>query len=160
MKKTFMLSASLFLLLLITHSVIAETHSYSEVRSSDPYHNIAMVGDAELVLVPSDKFEISLEGSKDQIINMVTILKNDTLFIQQTNKKDRKNSRTRILVSVNGLKALHVKGNTDVTANGYINSDILTIKAEQGAVVNLDLKASKVKSKTLGFNVKRSSEQR
>ncbi len=128
----------------------AESAIISELRTSNPYHAIVMNGDAELILVPSDKFEITLEGTEAQILNMVTLLKNDTLFIIQTNNKDKKNQRTKVMVNIDDLVALHVKGKTDVSANGYINTNILTIRAEEGAVVNLDVRALKVKAKTLG----------
>ncbi len=124
----------------------------SEVRTSQPYHSIMMQGDAELVLVPTAKFEITLEGTNDQLMNMTTLLKNDTLFIIQTNNKDRKGKKTRIEVGVKELASLYVKGNTKVSASGYIDTDMLKIRAEEGAAVNLDVRALKSRSATIGMN--------
>ena len=112
-----------------------------------------MQGDAEIILVPSDKFDITLEGTSDQLMNMVTLLKDDTLFIVQTNNKDKKSQRTRIVLNLDQLVSLHVKGKTEVTAKGYINTNRLTIRAEDGAVVNLDVRATKEKTKTLGYGI-------
>ncbi len=150
MKKVILFSAAFVMLFSFAQYAKAETAKTSEVRTSKPYHSIVMKGDAELILVPSEKFDITLEGTEDQIMNMVTLLKDDTLFIVQMNNRDRKNQRTRIMVSVDELVALHVKGKTEVSASGYINTNILTIRAEEGAVVNLDIRALKVKAKTLG----------
>lgn len=123
----------------------------SEVRTSQPYHSITMQGDAELVLVPSSEFEITLEGTNDQLMNMVTLLKDGTLHIIQTNNKDRKNQRTRIFVGVKELTSLYVKGHTEVSANGLIDTERLKIRTEDGAAVNLDVRAHQPKSKTLGY---------
>lgn len=150
MKKNIFIYATILLCFSLINVSLAESALISELRTSKPYHAIVMKGDAELILVPSDKFEITLEGTEAQIMNMVTLLKDDTLFITQTNNKDKKNQRTRVIVGIDELVALHVKGKTDVSANGYINTNILTIRAEEGAVVNLDVRALKVKAKSLG----------
>lgn len=150
MKKIIQWSLTLLIVIGFAQSIFAEAELISETRSSNPYHAIVMQGNAELILMPSKNFEITLEGTKDQITNMVTLLKNDTLFVTQTNDKDKKNKRTKIIIHVDELLAIHVKGNTEVTANGYINTDKLTIRAEEGAVVNLDVRALNVKNKALG----------
>ncbi len=161
MKKILLFSTVMLVLLSFTNTLQAGAKIVSEVRTSDPYHAIIVEGDAEIVLIPSGKFGITVEGTHDQLINMTTLLKNDTLFIVQTNNKDYNKQRTRLLINVDELTGLHIKGNTLVTASGLINTDILTIHAEDGAVVNLDVRALKVNSKTLGcssINISGSTE--
>ncbi|MBP6334939.1 MAG: DUF2807 domain-containing protein [Bacteroidia bacterium] len=150
MKKIHSLIAFTLVFVCMIQSVNAGTEASSEIRTSQPYKSIVMAGDAELILNPSDKLEISVEGTQDQIMNMHTVIKNDTLYITQINNKDKRQQRTRVVVSVDGLNTLYVKGKTDVSANGVINTDILTIRAEEGAVVNLDMRASKSKGKVQG----------
>jgi hypothetical protein len=151
MKKSIILSLFFVSALICKLSASTGKDITSEVRTSAPFHSIDVLGDAELVLIPSDDYTITLEGTGDQLMNMVTLLKNDTLFIVQTNKKDKKDQRTKILVNVNDLSSLHVKGKTNVSANGYINTETMNIRAEEGAAVNLDLRASKSKTKLTGY---------
>ena len=55
----------------------------------------------------------------------------------------------RYLVRSRGLGDVY-KRQTLVEADGYINTDILSIKVDKGAVVSLDVRALKVKSEILG----------
>ena len=122
----------------------------TEVRTSQPYHAIVMEGDAKITLVQDEVPGLSLTGTEDQLLNMTTYLRNDTLYILQTNNYDVDGKRTEILINVDDLTSLDVQGNSLVEAYGYINTDILSIKVDKGAVVNLDVRALKIKSEVLG----------
>ena len=122
----------------------------TEKRSSQPYHSIIVLGNAQIKLVQDEMPGLSLSGTKDQLMNMSTYLRNDTLYIIKTNNYDVNGKRTKISVNVDNLTLLDVKGNTLVEADGYINTDILSIKVDKGAVVSLDVRALKVKSEILG----------
>lgn len=124
----------------------------SEIRESAAYHAIIVDGNAEIILIPSERPGVIVEGSKSQVYDMVTVLKDDTLFIRQVNDRDRRGERTKVYVNVDNLTLLQVTGKTNVTASGYINTDILTIRADKGAEVNLDVRALEVKPKATGMS--------
>ncbi|HRH67436.1 MAG TPA: DUF2807 domain-containing protein [Bacteroidia bacterium] len=131
-------------------NAFAKPSRLTETRTSKAYHAIVMEGNAKITLVQDDAPGLSLTGTKDQLLNMTTFLKNDTLYIIQTNNYDVKGERTEILINVDNLTLLDIKGNSVVEAYGYIDTDILSIKVDNGAVVNLDVRALKVKSAVLG----------
>lgn len=122
----------------------------SETRTSHPYHAIVIKGELDVMLVPSKNWEITVEGTKDQVWNLVTLLKDDTLFVTELNRKSGQKTRTGVQISVNDLASIHVIGESKVSASAYINSDFLNIRAEAGAIVNLDVRALKVNSKVIG----------
>ncbi|HNP48032.1 MAG TPA: DUF2807 domain-containing protein [Bacteroidia bacterium] len=126
------------------------TKKITETRTSEAYHSIVVEGNAKITLVQDETPGLTVTGTEDQIMNMTTYLKNDTLYILQTNNHDVKGERTEITINVDNLTLLDVRGNTSVEAHGFINTDILSIKVDKGAVVNLDVRALKVKSAVLG----------
>jgi hypothetical protein len=122
----------------------------TETLQSDPYHAIVIKGDLEVVLVPSDKFEVAVQGTAYQVKNVTVFRNNDTLYVTEVNKNGRHRSPARVEIRVKDLALLDVTGSTSVHASGYINTDILSIRANEGATVNLDVRALQVKTRVFG----------
>lgn len=131
-------------------SAASTTEVVTESRTSAPFHAIVVRGEAEIILVPEGSPGLLVEGTRTQLMDLTSFLKNDTLYILQTNPSPKKQARPRVTINIDNLTLLDVKGETTVVAYGNINSDILTIKVDEGADVNLDVRALKVKSSVLG----------
>lgn len=121
----------------------------TEERTSAPYHYIHIKGDMNIRIVQDEIPGVTLEGTNYQLENTVTLLRNDTLFVYQTNVR-RSDNKTRLLINVENVSMLEVDGNSKVDGSGLINSDYLTIRAYNGAQIKLDVRALKVDSKVTG----------
>jgi hypothetical protein len=121
----------------------------AEDRSSAPYHYIRITGKMNVRIVQADVPGVTVEGSRYQVYNTVTMLRNDTLFVYQTNIR-RQEPKTFVSISVDNISFLEVKGESKVDCTGLINTDFLTIRAYDGAQIRLDVRALKVDSKATG----------
>lgn len=148
MKKLFILLTALTLQ--VGAAFAGNKQPVTETLQSDPYHAIVIKDDMEVVLVPSETFEVAVQGTSYQVKNVTVYRHNDTLYITQVNKNGRQKSPTRVEVRVKDLALLDVIGNTSVYASGHINTDILSIRANEGATVNLDVRALQVKTRVFG----------
>ncbi len=121
----------------------------TEARTSKPYHFINIKGEMNVKIVQDEMPGISVEGTNYQLDNTITWLRNDTLFVYQTNVR-KSDSKTRLMINVDNVVLLEVSGKTRVDCSGHVDSDILTIRAKEGAQIKLDVRALKVDSKVTG----------
>lgn len=129
-------------------SVAAQSESnisLTETRVSMPFQYISIKGDMNVKLVQDETPAVTVEGTGYQLGNTITMLRNDTLFVYQTNIR-KGDSKTHVIINVNNISLLEVSGKTRVDCSGLLNSDYLTIRANQGAQIKLDVRALKVQS--------------
>jgi hypothetical protein len=120
-----------------------------EPRTSAPYHYIHIQGEMNVKLAQDETPGVTVRGTTYQTGNTVTMLRNDTLFIYQTNTRKRDN-KTFLTVNVHDLVSLEVIGKTRVNCSGLVNTEYLTIRASEGAQIKLDVRAIKVDSRATG----------
>ena len=144
----------LFIVMLVisTMNSIAQNSNdvfVTDTRISKPYHFIQIKGEMNVKIVQDEMPGVVVEGNNYQVGNTVTMLRNDTLFVYQTNTRigDR---RTRVIINADNLVLLDVTGKTRVDCSGLVNSDYLTVRAKDGAQIKLDVRAIKVESKVTG----------
>src|SRR5690349_3081171 len=77
----------------------------SEARTSQPYHHLHIKGEMNIKLVQNETPGLTVQGTSYQLGNTVTMLRNDTLFIFQTNVHKR-DSKTFLAINVNDLVSL------------------------------------------------------
>ncbi len=131
----------------LSMNVLAQSNTIiTEPRTSAPYHHLHIKGEMNVKLIQNEVPGVTVEGTSYQTGNTITMLRNDTLFVYQTNirKRDRK---TSVTINVDGLVSLEVSGKTRVNCSGLVNTDYLTIKAIEGAQIKLDVRALKVDSR-------------
>lgn len=121
----------------------------TEMRTSKPYHFIHVKGEMNVKVLQQETPGVSVEGSGYQMMNTITILRNDTLFVYQTNIR-KGEAKPFVTIGINDLSLLEVSGKTKVDCNGLINTDYLTIRAYDGAQIKVDVRALKVDSKVTG----------
>lgn len=126
--------------------------SFTEQRTSKPYHHLNIKGEMNIKLVQDEVPGVTVTGTLYQTGNTVTMLRNDTLFIYQTNAR-RNDNKTFVTVYVDALVSLEVSGKSKVNCTGLVNTDYLTIRAYSGAQIKLDVRALKVDSKATGCGV-------
>ena len=133
-------------------NVIAQSNTQTtltEQRSSLPYHYINIKGEMNVKLVQDEMPGVSVEGTNYQLGNTVTMLRSDTLFVYQTNRR-KSDGKTWVTINVNDLALLEVSGKTKVDCSGLVNTDYLTVRAKDGAQIKLDVRALKVQSEVTG----------
>ena len=121
----------------------------TDVRTSKPYHYLLITGTLDIKIEQGNEFGITVKGNQDQVYNTITWRRNDTLFVYQTNNV-KGEMRTKVIIRVDNLVLLEAKGDVKVDCSGYINSDMLTVRAYDGAKIKLDVRALKVESKATG----------
>jgi hypothetical protein len=124
----------------------------SERRTSMPYHFISIKGEMNVKLVQDETAELRVDGTSYQLDNTITMLRNDTLFVYQTNIQ-KGEGKTRLSINVNDISLLEVSGKTKVDCSGLVNTDYLTIRAKDGAQIKLDVRALKVQSEVTGCGI-------
>jgi len=112
----------------------AQSASNYEKRISQPFHYIQIKGELKVSLVKSENHGVIVQGSNFQINNTVSLMKDDTLFIYQTNVK-QSDSRPKVYIYANDLKAMKVNGKTTINVSGF-NEEFLGMKTENGASVS------------------------
>ena len=150
------MKTKIFVLIAFSLATVVNTHSQSsqntikvDARTSKPYHHLHIRGEMNVKLIQKEMPGVSVEGTSYQTGNTVTMLRNDTLFIYQTNIR-KSDSKTLVTVNVDELVSLEVTGRTRVNCSGLVNTDYLTIRASSGAQIKLDVRALKVNSKATG----------
>ena len=119
-----------------------EVKTETEERSSKPYRHISIQGDLNVKLIQNETPGVVVEGSGQQVLNTITMLNNDTLYIYSTESKRSKN-KTVVRVNVDEIVTLNVNGNTKVESIGVLDSNLFTIKSNGGAEINIDVKPAK-----------------
>lgn len=144
---------SILIAVLAASAMISSAQSsntvFSEERTSKPYHFINIKGVMNIKLVQDETPGVVVEGNKYQLGNTITMLRNDTLFVYQTNIRSG-DSKTFLSIRVNEISLLEVSGKTKVDCSGLVNADYLTVRAKDGAQIKLDVRALKVESKVTG----------
>lgn len=120
-----------------------------ESRTSKPYHYINIKGEMNVKIVQDETPGVTVAGSKFQIDNTVSMLRNDTLFVYEANTR-KKDSKVFVTINVKNISLLEVNGKTNVECDGLINTDFLTIRTYNGARIKLDVRALHVESKATG----------
>lgn len=121
----------------------------SESRTSKPYHFINITGEMNVKIIQEKIPGVLVEGSNFQLDNTVTVLRNDTLFVFEANKR-KNDGKVSLSINVENMTMLEVSGKSIVYCEGMINSDLISIKALNGARIKLDLHALNVKSNVSG----------
>jgi len=143
--KIFALFALSVMLSSNAHSQNSNTALILDSRTSKPYHHLHIKGEMNVKLVQNEVPGVSVEGTTYQTGNTVTMLRNDTLYVYQTNIR-RSDNKTFVVINVDDLVSLDVSGKTRVNCTGLVNTDYLTIRAHGGAQIKLDVRALKVDS--------------
>ena len=114
----------------------------TEERTSKPYHHISIKGDLNVQLIQNETPGVIVEGSRQQVMNTVTMLNNDTLYIYSTENRKSRNKAV-VKVNVDEIVTLNVNGNTKVESVGVLDSNLFTIKSDGGAEIKIDVKPAK-----------------
>ena len=131
----------------LSMNVLAQSNTIiTEPRTSAPYHHLHIKGEMNVKLLQNEVPGVSVEGTAYQTGNTVTMLRNDTLYVYQTNVRKTDN-KTFVTINVDELVSLDVNGKTRVNCSGLVNTDYLTIRAHGGAQIKLDVRALKVDSR-------------
>lgn len=150
MKSKIKIMVLTIMLITIQAAVYAASNKMvSDVRTSKPYHYINISGILDVKIEQGDEYGITVRGTQDEVYNTITWRRNDTLFIYQTNYVKR-DTKTKVIIRVDDLVMLEAKGDIKVDCSGIINSDMLTVRASDGAKIKLDVRALKVESKATG----------
>jgi hypothetical protein len=129
-------------------NVVAQSNNdaiLSESRTSKPFHNINIIGEMNVKIVQDETPSVSVDGNKYQLDNTITMLRSDTLFVYQTNIRQR-DRRTSVTINANGITRLEVSGKTKVDCLKMTNTDYLTVSAKDGAQIKLDVRSRKAQS--------------
>ena len=143
---------TLLIALLLTtaiHGFAQSGETFSETRTSMAYHYIQVKGEMNVKVVQENLPGVTVEGSRFQLANTITMLRNDTLLVYQTNTR-KGEAKPTVIISVENISLLEVSGKSKVDCSGLINADYLTIRAYDGAQIKLDVRAIKVDSKATG----------
>jgi hypothetical protein len=148
--------ASLLILILFYSVLIATAQKNStdygtDERSSKSFHFINIRGDMNVTILQDTKPGTYVEGTKEQQLNTITVLRNDTLYVYQV-REDEGSSKSKVVIRVNELVSLEVSGKSNVTGAGFLNTDYMTIRASEGAQVKLDVRALQVEAKVRGLS--------
>jgi len=146
------INSFIVVLVMLAMNVFAQGNSsdlITEARTSSPYHFISIKGDMNVKIVQDDMPGVTVRGNLYQIDNTITALRNDTLFVYQTNTR-KHDSKVLLTINVENISLLEASGNTKVDCTGLINTDLLTIRAYNGAQIKVDVRALKVDSKVTG----------
>lgn len=129
--------AIVMLMLITAFSVTAQTgkSGHSEMRKTDSFHYINIVGEMKVKLIQSVEPMVVVEGNSFQIGSTVTMLKSDTLFVYQSNIR-KSDGKVRVSIYADEIKFLDVKGKTTVDATGY-NKEFGSVRTKEGAQVKL-----------------------
>jgi len=149
MKSKITMMVLALLLITITPAVFAGNSQVTDVRVSQPYHYVNIIGTLDVKIEQGSDFGITVKGTQYQVYNTITWRRNDTLFVYQTNYY-KSEIKTKVIIHVSDLVLLEAKGNVKVDCSGIINSDMLTVRAYDGAKIKLDVRALKVDSKATG----------
>lgn len=120
----------------------------SQSRSSKPYHYINIKGEMNVKIIQDKTPGVTVEGSKFQVDNTISMLRDDTLFVYQANI--RKESKVTVTINVDNISLIEVNGKTNVECDGFINTDFLTVRTFNGARIKLDVRALHVDTKATG----------
>ena len=119
---------------------------FKEKRVSNTYRHINIQGEMDVLLIQNEKPGVEVEGSVEQVKNTVTMLRGDTLYIYPGNgEASRSMDKNKVVVKINieDILTLEVNGKTKVESQGYLKSDLFTIKSDGGAEIKIDVKAEK-----------------
>jgi len=114
----------------------------TEERTSNPYHHISIKGDMNVQLIQNETPGVVVEGSRQQVMNTITMLNNDTLYIYSTENRKSRNKAV-VKVNVDEIVTLNVNGKTKVESIGVLDSNLFTIKSDGGAEIKIDVKPAK-----------------
>jgi hypothetical protein len=115
----------------------------TEKRVSETYHFVKINGEMNVNLVQNNEPGVVVTGSAYQIANTITILRNDTLFVYQTNIRQGE-TKPDIEINIQDITMLEVSGKSIVYCSGIENKDYIIVKAKDGAEIKMDVKAKKV----------------
>lgn len=155
LKPAFMKTTSIMIILMIatfTMSAFASeknSKTLTELRASQSYKHINIVGEMDVQLVSNSNPGISVEGTEAQIRNTITMLKGDTLFIylvQPAGTKDK----VFVKLNIGEIQTLSADGKMKVTSDGEIDTPPFTIKRSGGADVKIKFKELKDQQKVTG----------
>jgi len=131
--------------------VVAQNHGYailSDYRTSQPFHYISISGEMNVKIVQHETPAVAVVGSGYQLGNTITMLRGDTLFVYQTNIRQR-DDKTYVTIFANGITHLEATGKTKVVFSKLFNQDYLTVSAKDGAQIRLDVRSRKVQATAL-----------
>jgi hypothetical protein len=143
MKTKIILTLTLIAAMTGTFFLNAKEIIESESRTSNPYHFIVIKGNFDVTLIQNETPGITVMGTNSQVKNTVTMLKDDTLYVYVINES-KSTKRTEVKINVNELNSLAVDGKSKVEGIGLVNSNQISIKADGGAEINLNVSKDKI----------------
>jgi hypothetical protein len=136
-------------------NVVAQSNGYSimaESRASEPFHYIIIKGEMNVKIIRSETPSVYVIGTQYQLGNTITMLRDDTLFIYQTNIRQR-DSKTYVAIYTDGITQLEASGKTKVAFSRLVNQEHLTVSAKDGAQIRLNGRARRSGVPALSYNM-------
>jgi hypothetical protein len=144
--KNVILAVTIILAFVVQMSAQNDLKEYlSEARTSENFHFISINGEMNVKIVQNEIPGVTVRGSKFMVMNTITMLKNDTLFVYQTNT--RKGEKVSLIICADNIGNLQVSGKTKVDCLDLRNSDNLNMKVKDCAQIRVVNASEKVKSK-------------
>lgn len=126
MKKTHLFSYALSSLFVLLMFAPAHLHAQAEKRNAENFNQISYNISGKLILVQSDKFELTLEGQKSDLEKIITRVEGSTLVIKTTDYANLKDD-VIVRVSLPQLTELNLAGSGHVMAGSVFKAEALEL---------------------------------
>jgi hypothetical protein len=175
--KTKTIAKALFILFAITLPGLlqAKTPDVSETRTVGSFKAIKVSAGIDLILETGDRERVEVTGNRDDVDDIITEVKNETLHIYRKSKfgfNFNFHHNCEVNVTAKILEALSASSGSDVECRGTFKSPSFRVDASSGSEVSLSLDCEKVsadcssgseislsgKTKTLSVSVSSGSE--
>lgn len=124
-------------IILATTTVFANNDKPARQKQSYQlsFNSLQVADGIDLVLVESADKQIELEGTDADISKVEWKIKNNVMYI--SSKKGHLKGKVKLVVNVNELKEIFIKGNSAIRSYGELNSPSLTITLDSGSFVSV-----------------------
>lgn len=120
-------------------------YAYRQQREVSGFTGIQLTGSAEVLVTPSDKFEMVIIGEEDDVREYVSKVKNGVLHLtmpdDETGGKGNKDYRIRIMLKAPKLESISTTGSGIVNAFGTWESDgpfnVSTTGSSRVSIINV-----------------------
>jgi lipopolysaccharide export system protein LptA len=119
---------SLFFVCALFYTIQNSSAQTTEIRYFSSFNKIDLKGNAKVILTEGDKEEAKIEVKNLDLKDVITEVKNNTLYIYQKDKKYSDNSTLNIYISYQKLEGIYIGGVIDLLTNSVILSDKLELK--------------------------------
>ena len=124
----------LLILLLSFQACLAQT---SETRSFSSFDKIDFKGAAKVFLTEGNKEEAKISAENLDLSDVITEVKNNTLYISMKKDKNYNNTKLTINLTYKKLEKIQVGGAIDLQSNSVIKSDKFQLKCSGAGNVSL-----------------------